>query len=226
MRILAALCTILTLAIAPFTTLAQKQEYTTAQVVAKLDEKAKAFSSLEASIQKTGAVYGVKSPPSSGKIYMKMVNSSPRILLDITAPKEELMTALIKDGKATVFFKTTNSYREGKVDSNSEAVQLLLIGFGVPSATFTKSYKPEVKGLEAIDGVQAVVLDLSSVSPLTANFSKITLWLDPQMWIPLQTRVTEKSKDFTDFKYSKVSLNKKLSDSVFQLKIPSTATKQ
>jgi outer membrane lipoprotein-sorting protein len=226
MRILAALCMILALAIAPFTTLAQQQEYTTAQVVAKLDEKAKAFSSLEASLTKTGAVYGVKNPPSSGKIYMKVVNSSPRILLDITTPKEELMTALIKDGAATVFFKTSNSYRQGKLDSNSEVLQLLLIGFGVPSATFTKSYKPEVRGREAIDGVQAVVLDLSSASTLTANFSKITLWLDPQMWIPLQTRVTEKSKDFTDFKYSKVSLNKKVSDSVFDLRIPASATKQ
>src|SRR5215510_12303210 len=180
MKVVAAFCTILTLALAPSTTFAQQQqqEFTTAQVLAKLDEKAKAFSSLEASITRTHVTYGSKDPVQTGKIVIKMVNGEPRILLDITAPKAEQQTYLIKDGKVTVYYRSSNSYREGKIDPKSDALQLLLIGFGVPSSTVAKSYKPEVKGRQAMDGVQTVVLELTSISPVTARFGKITLWLD------------------------------------------------
>jgi outer membrane lipoprotein-sorting protein len=69
------------------------------------------------------------------------------------------------------------------------------------------------------------VLELASISALAAKFPKVTLWLDPQTWTPVQTRITEKSGDYVDFRYSNVRLNKNLSDSVFKLKIPSNAKK-
>lgn len=227
MKVLACctLVAILALAIGPAAAFAQ-QELTTAQVMAKLDEKAKVFSSLEAAISKQQSVFGVKQPIQSGKIYMKMSKTGPRILFDITSPKKEAMTALIKDGAATVYFRASNTYREGRVNPNSDSLQLLLIGFGVASATIEKSYKPEVKGRETIEGVNAVVLELNSISAATGSFSKITLWLDPQTWTPVQTRVTEKTRDFNDFKYSKVRLNKNVSDSTFTLKLPKDAKKQ
>jgi outer membrane lipoprotein-sorting protein len=224
MKIL-AFCMILALATAPTATLAQ-QQMTTEQVLAKLDEKAKVFNSLEASLAKQQVVYGVKQPLQSGKIYIKMVNSVPRISVDITSPKQEAMTALIKDGTATVYFRAQNGYRQGKVDPKSDVQQLLLIGFGVSSTTLSKVYKPEAKGLEAIEGVQAQVLELNSISSATGGYAKITLWLDPETWTPVQTRVTERSKDYTDFKYSKIKLNKGVSDSVFNLRIPAGAKKQ
>jgi outer membrane lipoprotein-sorting protein len=202
------------------------QEFTAAQVLAKLDEKAKVFSSLEASVAHTQTVARLKHPTSKGKIYIKVAKGVPRYFWDVTEPKQERLRALIDKGQATLYFPNTNSYQRQKADANSEELQLLLIGFGVPSGTLKKNYIAEVKGREAVGDVNAVVLELTSISALTARFSKITLWLDPMAWTPVRTRVTEASKDYTDFNYSEIRLNKGVSDSKFSLKIPSNATKQ
>ena len=66
MRIAAALCIVLSL-----TTAAVAQNLTTAQILAKLDEKAKVFKSVEASIVQQQVLSGVKKAPETGKIYMK-----------------------------------------------------------------------------------------------------------------------------------------------------------
>ena len=222
-KVVHALCLVVALGVGASSAFAQ--EYTTAQVLAKLDEKAKVFSSLEAPVAHTQVVEGAKHPTKQGKIFIKMVKGVPRFFWDVTDPKER-MRILIDKGEVKVYSPTSNSYTSKKVDPNSEMLQLLLIGFGVPSATLTKNYNAAVKASETVNGVQAVVLELTSISPLTARFPKITLWLDPKTWTPMRTRVTEKSKDTTDFDYSNIRLNKDVKDSVFNLKIPGNATKQ
>lgn len=203
------------------------QELTAAQVLAKLDEKAKAFTSLEASLSKEEVVYETKQPPQTGKIYLKTTpKKGPYVFLDIDQPKTQATKALVKEGKMTAYFVAANNYQQGKVDPNSDFLQLLLIGWGVPSSTFTKFYTPRLTGRETIEQIRSVVLELTATSAQTAKFAKITLWLDPNTWTPLQTRLTEKSKDYFDFKYSKVKLNKGVSDSVFNINIPKNAKKQ
>jgi len=202
------------------------QELTTQQVLAKLDEKASSFTTLEAAIsQQNVSVYGLKDPVMNGKIYMKTTKSSPMTLLDIATPKAQAATSLIRDGNVTVYFPASNGYRETKIDPNAQYLQFLLIGFGAPSKTWTNSYSPAATGRETIDKVNAVVLELTSVSGTTASFPKVTFWLDPQTWTPIRTRVTKKSKDYVDFTYSNIKLNKGLADSVFTLKMPKDATK-
>jgi outer membrane lipoprotein-sorting protein len=224
MKISSLLFVILTLALsAPF---AVAQEMTTAQVLAKLDEKAKAFSTFEASLQKEDVVYGSKTV-SKGKILMKANKNGPSMLLDITDPKREATRASIKDGNYTIYFPPSNGYRRGSVDPKNEQLQQLLVGFGVPAATLSKVYTPKISGRETIDGVQTVVLELASSAALAGRFEKVTLWLNPQTWVPVQSMLTEaKTKDMHTFKYSQAKLNKGISDSVFNLKIPSNATKQ
>jgi outer membrane lipoprotein-sorting protein len=50
--------------------------------------------------------------------------------------------------------------------------------------------------------------------------------LDAKAWTPVQIRITARSNDTTDYKYSNVRLNKGVSDSVFKLNIPKDAVKQ
>lgn len=224
MKISRMLFMILTLALsAPF---GFAQEMSTAQVLAKLDEKAKAFSAFEASLQKEDVVYGSKSV-SKGKIYMKANKNGPSMMLDITDPPREATKASIKDGNYTIYFPPSNGYRRGSVDPKNEQLQQLLVGFGVPAATLSKVYTPKVTGRETIGGTQTVVLELSSTAALAGRFEKVTLWLDSKTWVPVQSMLTEtKTKDTHTFKYSQAKLNKGISDSVFNLKIPSNATKQ
>jgi outer membrane lipoprotein-sorting protein len=225
MRLLNAICTALILFLSP--SIVSAQEFTTAQVLQKLDEKAKVFTTLEAAISKDEVTYGAKQPVETGKVILKATKNGPWALLELAPAKRKGTKALIKDGTATAYFVDTNNYQRGKADPNSTVLQILTLGFGVPSSTFSKVYAPNVKGREAVDGVRTVVLELTKLPKVTGMFSKITLFLDPQAWTPVQTRLTkEGSGDTVDFKYSKVKLNKGVSDSVFNLKIPSNAVKQ
>jgi outer membrane lipoprotein-sorting protein len=221
MRAASAICIVLSLIFVPRVFLSQ--ELTTAQVLSRLDEKAKAFKSLEASISQGQVLSGAKTPVETGKIYMKPGKTAPMVLLDIATPKKK--TALVKDGELKYYDHAVNGYREGKADPKSNLFQLLLIGFGSSSETLKKYYTPQLTGRETIDGIATAVLELTSISNQTGDFKKITLWLDTKTWVPVQLRLTEKGNDTTDFKYSKVRLNKGLSDSVFKLNIPKNAVK-
>jgi outer membrane lipoprotein-sorting protein len=198
------------------------QDFTTAQVLEKLDEKAKAFSSLETSVSHAQVRDGLKFPTKPGKIFIKMAKGVPRFFWDVTDPKEPTKI-LIDKGELKVYNPLANSARVERISANNEMLQLLLIGFGVPSTTLNKNYKPEAKGRESLSGVSTVVLELTSISAQTTRYPKITLWLDPKTWTPIRTRVVERSGDYTDFNYSDVKLNKSVSDSKFNLKIPSNA---
>ena len=63
------------------------QEFTTAEVLARLDEKAKVFSSLETSVSHTQYRDGLKFPTEAGKIYIKM-SKAPRFFWNVTDPRE------------------------------------------------------------------------------------------------------------------------------------------
>jgi outer membrane lipoprotein-sorting protein len=196
------------------------QEFTTAQVLAKLDEKAKAFTSVEAKLSSVQVVEDVKTTPQSGKFFIKMANGKPRLVWDATEPKNERMLVLIDKGVGTVYFQDTKNVKRGKVDENSDVYQLLLLGFGVPAATLNRNYSAEVKAPQSVGSVQAVVLELKSITASTAKYPRITLYLDPQTWTPVRTRVYERSGNYNDYTYSDIKLNKNVSDSVFNVKIP------
>ena len=199
------------------------QEFTTAQVMAKLDEKAKVFTSLEATLGNTQVTADVKAPKKSGKVFIKMDNGVPRILWDVTEPKTDKTTYLIEKGRFVAWDRVKNAVTRKQIDANSDLLQLLVIGFGVPNATLSKNYAAEVKGKQSVAGVQAVVLELKSITAATARFPKITLFLDPNAWTPLRTKIVEKGAiagDYFDYEYSDVKLNKGIQDSVYNVKFP------
>ena len=224
MKPLIALGTVLVLLIASSDLSAQ--EFTTSEVLVRMDEKAKAFKTLEASISRARVERGFRFEAESGKILMKVTNSGPRILLDITKPATLAKTVLIADGVGQLLDHQANRYDRRKVDPNSDLLQLLLIGFGIPSADLAKDYKAQVTGRAAMEGVQSVVLELSSISARTEKYPRITLWLDPKSWTPIQTRLEEPTKAYIDVKYSNVRLNQTIADSKFKLDVPKDAQRQ
>jgi outer membrane lipoprotein-sorting protein len=200
------------------------QEFTTAQILAKLDEKAKVFTSVQASLKNLGTNYGVVQPEQSGKLTISRPKDAPRIFFEITEPTKAKV--LIDKGKGTMYYPDDNTYRDMDVDSKGDALQFLLIGFGATADTINKGYKAEAKGRQMMGSVNAVVLDLTSISKSTEKFPMLKLWLDPQTWTPIQTRVGQSAKTYNDYKYSSVQLNRSIPESVFDLKMKKNAKKQ
>jgi outer membrane lipoprotein-sorting protein len=192
------------------------QEFTTEQVMAKLDEKAKVFTSVQSSLETQTFVRGEGTTPESGTFAMAVSKGVPRVMMDILKPKP--LKTLVDDGKITRYDVDRNTYQEVKFDPKNELLQLLMIGFGTPSATIKKSYNPVVKGTEPMGGKNAVLLELTSTTKETSEYSVIRLWLDPQTWTPLQTRVMQTERKYNDFRFSNPQLNKSVPSSAFDLK--------
>ena len=200
------------------------QEMTADQILAKLDEKAKAFSSVQTSFTQRGVAKGVPTPEDFGTIVMAMSNGVPRILFDKTSTPPTRV--LIDKGKGTAYFVDDNTFSARNVDPRSDQVMLSLLGFGTRAETIKKGYSAKAKGKEVIGGVQAVVLELDSIAEFTKAYQVVTLWLDPQTWTPVQTRLAETSRSYYQFNYSKVQLNRPIPNGTFDLKMKPGAKKQ
>ena len=222
--VLAILIAVFVSSWAPCAPYALGQTFTTDQILAKLDEKAKVFTSLQTSLSKQQNVHGYLPSPDIGTLTIALAQGTPRILLDITS--KPLQRALIDKGKATLYFPGDNTYRQASVDPKSEQLMLLLLGFGTPAETIRRGYSPQAKGTETVAGVQTVALELKSISKTTDAYPTVTLWLDPQTWIPVKTRLAEAPTKYYEFVYSKVVLNKPLGNSAFDLKMKGDAKKQ
>ena len=200
------------------------QSFTADQILAKLDEKAKVFTSMQASLKHSGNSYGIPLPDEIGTLAMASSKGDLRVLFDIKQPTSILEK--IEKGKAVKYNVVENTYSEVKFDPKNELLSFLLLGFGTPAATIKKGYKAEARASEMINGVNAAVLVLTSIDASTEAFPLITLWLDPATWTPVQMRTSQNTKRYHDWKYSSVKLNAKVSDSVFDLKMKSGAKKQ
>ncbi len=200
------------------------QGFTVDEVLKRLDEKAGVFTSLQASVKKQHTSLGIKTPEESGTLAMTLSKGVPKVLLDIKQPTA--MRYRLDNGNAIRYDVADNTYKEYKYDPKSEVLQFVVLGFGTRAEVITKGYKAQIMGTEMTAGVNAVILRLTSISESTDAFPLVTLWLDPQMWVPVQTRFGASEKSYDEFRYSDIRLNRNLPNSVFDLKMKSGAKKQ
>ena len=197
--------------------------FTTDQILAKLDEKAKVFKSLQAEVEHQKLTLGRLTVPDKGTFVMEPSKAAPKAMWDITTPTP--MRRLLDDGNARQYNVGDNVYQDFKFDPKSERLAYLMLGFGTPAATIKKGYKAEAKGRETLKSVNTVVLELTSLNQ-AEEISAIRLWMDPQTWTPVQTRIFQGERVYDDFRYSKVQLNKSVPGSAFDLKMKPGAKKQ
>lgn len=202
------------------------QEFATDQILARLDEKAKAFKSVQSSIEHQKFSVGRGQAVDSGTFAMVASEGIPKAMLDYTAPLA--IRSLLDSGKATQYNVADNVFREYKYNPKGEKIAFLMMGFGTPAASIRKGYTPAAKGREMVRGVNAVVLELSSLNKLD-DYPLIRLWLDPQMWTPLQIRLLQSEtneKTYDEFRYLNAKLNQAVPKSAFDLKMKPGAKKQ
>jgi outer membrane lipoprotein-sorting protein len=204
------------------------QEMTTDQVVAKLDEKAKVFKSLVATIEHQTVKTGRGQALEEGTLALVPQNGSPKALLSYTKPEPTAKRFLIDNGKYTQYGVEENRYSEGRYDPKSENLAYLYMGFGTTAETIKKGWKPEAKGREMLRGVNAVVLELRSLEK-GAKIETVRLWLNPATWTPIQTRLlgdAGNEKTYDEFRYLTSAVNQPLPKDAFDLKMKPGARKK
>jgi outer membrane lipoprotein-sorting protein len=95
----------------------------------------------------------------------------------------------------------------------------LTLGFGGSGSAMEKSWEITDQGVETIDGVQTVKLDLvGKQASVRSMFTHITVWIDPARAISLKQQFFEPSGDVRTAFYRNIRYNKRIAASAFRIK--------
>jgi len=138
-----------------------------------------------------------------------------RLRWNYTSPQPSV--TLIKDGSFARYMPRSKQVFRGQAKGEAD----LLVGFGPGAAGLGKKYEVTLVGNEAVGGAPAWVLDLKPRSGTTSGlFSAIRLWVDEARSVPVQTRLTEPTGDYTTIRFDKVVINGRPPPGAFELKLP------
>jgi outer membrane lipoprotein carrier protein len=143
-----------------------------------------------------------------------MLQVPGRLRWNYTAPQPSVM--MIKDGAFARYIPKSKQVFRGPARGEAD----LLVGFGPGAAGLGKKYQVTLIGSEPVGGAPAWVLDLKPRPGESGLFSGIRLWVDEARSIPVQTRLTEPTGDYTTIRFERVVVNGRLPAGAFDLRLP------
>ena len=153
-----------------------------------------------------------------GKLYFRRVGKEMQMAADIAEPEQKYM--LFMGGRLSVYQPRIDQRTEYDAGKDRESVEtFLVLGFGGRGHDLTKSFNVKLAGVETVEGVRAVKLELVPKSAKARSiFERVTLWVDPARGVSLRQQAWESSGDYRLAHYTNISLNEKIPDEVFRLK--------
>jgi outer membrane lipoprotein-sorting protein len=189
--------------------------WTTDEVLKQMSHSAGQFHSLSADLEQSKYTDVVKDTSvETGRI---LVRRDEKMRIEIQKP--DAKTILRSGSSLYIYTPKINRVEEYDLGKNRAMVdQYLLLGFGTKGEDVKKGYLLTVLGEETIDNHKTVLLELTPVSEtLRRQISKIHMWIDEALWIPVQQKFFETgSGDYFIFHYKNIALNGKLHDSQFK----------
>lgn len=185
---------------------------TAEQVLAALAQSGRALKTMRAQFEQTKVLTLLHEQElSKGKVLLQVPG---RFRWDYLVPQPGAM--VIKDGRFARYVPQTKQVFRGPAKGEAD----LLVGFGPGAGQLGKKYDVTFVGVEGVAGRPAWMLDLKPRPDQGGLFSAIRLWVDKQRSIPVQTRLTEPTGDYTVVRFDKVEINAKLGGAAFDLALP------
>lgn len=191
------------------------------EVLAKMDQQGAGLRSMSARITQKKWTHILEEFDKGESGYFYFLRERDQVFLrkDVLKPQEN--TLIIRQG--TVWFyqpriKQAQRYNLGR---NRDKAEFLLLGFGSHQEALKETYKIQLLKQESIDGRQTYVLELTPRSDqVSAYFSKIVLWVDAALWVPIQQKLVEPNHDYLLIRFDDIKLNDRISRSRFDVKLP------
>lgn len=183
-----------------------------AAVLAALEQQGRQLVSMRANFEQTRTnVVLDEKETTSGKVLLQVPG---RFRWDYLRPQPSAMA--VKDGRFERYFPQTKQVFRGPARGEAD----LLVGFGPGSKDLGRKYEVSLAGQENVSGRPAWVLDLKPRAGQGGLFAAIRLWVDQQRSIPVQTRLTEPTGDYTVVRFDEVEVNPRLAGDAFELRLP------
>ncbi len=153
-----------------------------------------------------------------GRLYFRRAGKEMQMAADIAEPEKKYM--LFANGKLSVYQRKIDQLTEYDAGKDRESVQtFLVLGFGGRGHDLARSFTVKLGGVEMVDGVRTVKLELVPKSAKARSlFERVTLWVDPARGVSLRQQAWESSGDYRLAHYANIRINEKIPDDVFQLK--------
>lgn len=181
-------------------------------VLRSLEEAGRAVRTLQASFTETKVLVLLdEKTESRGTVFLQVPG---RFRWNYEAPQESVV--LVKDGRFARYFPKSKQVFRGEAKGEAD----LLVGFGPGAAGLGKKYEATLAGEEGVGEVRTYVLDLKPRAGQSGLFSAIRLYVDEARFVPVQTRLTEPTGDFTTVRFEKMRINEKLPAGAFELSLP------
>ena len=182
-------------------------------ILADLERAGRSLRTMQASFVETKVLVLLdEEEESRGNVALQVPG---RLRWTYTAPREGVM--IIRDGEFSRYFPKSNQVFRGQAKGEAD----LLVGFGPGAAELGSKYEVTLVGEEVVSGARAHVLDLAPRPEGGSGlFSGIRLWVHGERHIPVQTRLTEPTGDYTTIRFENVVINDRLPRGTFELDLP------
>jgi outer membrane lipoprotein-sorting protein len=152
-----------------------------------------------------------------GTIYFRRQKNNVEMAAEIREPDRKKV--LFADGLVRIYQPTIERVTEYSASKNRQEFEsFLVLGFGGRGHDLAKSFDVSYEGSEQVEGQPTAKLLLVPKSDrIRGMFEKIYLWIDTGRGISLQQQFLESSGDYRLSKYSNITMNTNISDSVFKL---------
>jgi outer membrane lipoprotein-sorting protein len=206
-------------------TLASPQAaWTLDNVLKQLDTQAASFQSLTADLERTKVTVVVNDKSTaSGQIF---VRRDGKMRIEMTQPDPQ---TILRDGdNFYIYNPKIHRVEEYNLGNKKSLVdQFLLLGFGTSGSSMKESYNITLQGEETLDNHKVLKLELlPKTDEVRKQLSKIQLWLDETMWLPVQQQYFETgSGDYSIVHYRNINRNVRISDNDFKPHWPRGTTR-
>jgi outer membrane lipoprotein-sorting protein len=138
---------------------------------------------------------------------------------DITEPASN--TLVVKEGTAIFFQPSIKQAQKYNLGSHKDKAEFLLLGFGSDKKALNDTYEIGLLGKDKIGERTTYQLELKPKSEkVAAFFTRIVLWVDDQLWVPIQQQLVEPTDDYQLIHFSDIRLDAELTKSDFEVKLP------
>jgi outer membrane lipoprotein carrier protein len=183
-----------------------------AGVLHSLQEAGRALRTMQAAFAETKVLVLLdERAESRGTVFLQVPG---RFRWNYETPQESVV--LIKDGHFARYFPKSKQVFRGEAKGEAD----LLVGFGPGAAGLSKKYEAVLTDEETVGKARTYVLDLKPKAGQSGLFAAIRLYVDEARFVPVQTRLTEPTGDFTTVRFENVRTNEKLPPGAFELSLP------
>ena len=193
------------------------------EILRQMNESAKRLKSVSANIEYTKVTVVVNDKSTeTGELFFQKGKSTD-ILIKFEKPDPKVI--LFNKNRAEIYLPKSNQIQEYNLEKQSGLVeQFLLLGFGKETGDLQKAYGIKLIGEEDLGGDTAAELELTPRREnVAAQLTKIQLWISEDSYLPIQQKFFEADGDYLITRYTDVKVNRKLSDSTFQIPAPDSA---